>query len=601
MRNRQAIQDTLRSLDEARVTNWTDISRLLDWLVEAKGYGRTVVSGETGHPTTEFANRLAFITFDYGIDGVSIEISKYAKSLENALSPAPAFQPQTAGDGSPSIHLIGGDFTDRADAVVAPHWHRFTLPNSNGWDKWDGGRWFARLFYEDMPPGSEASSRMAAEIWRQALGFAHTLCDYIADNAIELLIPVNVNSNPGNLALALAVVTTTEVTGIRVLNSNHDFYWEGGKPRSERTAGEPPGSRDHFFRNHENGPFFSLFKRILPWNGSSWLQVNINERQSEILVSRYGFAEDRVREVGTAVDDAFFSDCTPEEKYAKRRSMAYILSDGHPVIRSISVDAHLANLGHWMKKQVPLVCGAVEDLQLDIATPSALYLLQPTRIIARKRIERNWHLIGALMQYAPFREAFESDPHRTLTLHITGPTPIEHQADLEKVLNAYKEVLRSLPDHIARRLFQSFSVGHEDHPALAGKDLKRLYIQDIYKLADVVVFPSESEGRGLPIVESSAANIPIVCSRYRPEAVFAGVVGEHLDQELRIQYTLFPEGEFNASTLQEVTDIIFFPECMAERMAHNRAAVVKRYSLQALQNTFKGFLDTLAAFQCAAG
>jgi glycosyltransferase involved in cell wall biosynthesis len=139
-------------------------------------------------------------------------------------------------------------------------------------------------------------------------------------------------------------------------------------------------------------------------------------------------------------------------------------------------------------------------------------------------------------------------------------------------------------------------VGHEDHPTLAENHLDRLYIQDIFKLADAVVFPSESEGRGLPIVESSAAGVPIVCSRYQPEAVFAGVVGEHLDEKLRIHYTLFPEGAFSDATLQEVTDILFFPERMAGRIAHNRAAVAERYSMKALQNTFEGFLETLAAF-----
>lgn len=583
-RNERDIQDTIYSLDQARITGWADINHLLDRLVALEG--RRVATGERDL-TERFAGGLAFITFDYGIDGVSIEISKYASCLERILS---------RDASSPPIHLIGGDFTDKADAVIAPNWHRFTLPNSNGWDKWDGGRWFSRLFYEDMAQDSLASSEMAAEIWRQALGFTRTLCDYIARNSIELLIPVNVNSNPGNLALALAVVVTTEITGSCVLNSNHDFFWEGGKPRSERAENEAPGLRDHFFRNCENGPFFSLFERILPWNGSAWLQVNINRRQSETLVTRYDFDQARVREVGTAVEDAFFAECTTEDKYAKRQSMAYILSGGNPVIKPVHVNAHLADLGFWMRKQVPVVCGAVEGLELDIATPSALYLLQPTRIVGRKRIERNWRLIGALLQYGPFREVFERDPNRTLTLHITGPVPIEHQADLARILNTYKEVVSSLPSTIASRLFQAFSVGHEDHPTLAENHLDRLYIQDIFKLADAVVFPSETEGRGLPIVESSAAGVPIVCSRYQPEAVFAGVVGEHLDEKLRIQYTLFPEGDFSDATLQEVTDVLFFPERMADRIAHNRAAVAERYSTSALQDTFEGFLETLAAF-----
>ncbi len=43
---------------------------------------------------------VAFVTYDYGIDGVSIEISKYADCCEALLSD---------DDRSTPIHLIGGD------------------------------------------------------------------------------------------------------------------------------------------------------------------------------------------------------------------------------------------------------------------------------------------------------------------------------------------------------------------------------------------------------------------------------------------------------------------------------------------------------------
>ena len=139
----------------------------------------------------------AFITFDYGIDGVSIEICKYAACLENLLS---------NGDSACPVHFIGGDFTSKADTVIEPHWHRHHLPGSNGWSKWDGGSWFAKLYYEEMPEGGAASSEMAAEVWRQALDLAASLCGWIEEYEIGLLLPVNVNSNPGNPATALAVV-----------------------------------------------------------------------------------------------------------------------------------------------------------------------------------------------------------------------------------------------------------------------------------------------------------------------------------------------------------------------------------------------------------
>jgi len=72
--------------------------------------------------------------------------------------------------------------------------------------------------------------------------------------------------------------------------SNHDFYWEGGKPSSERRSGEAPGPRDRFFHNINNKPFFPLFKKIYPWNGRRWIQVNINALQSKKLIDDNGFS-----------------------------------------------------------------------------------------------------------------------------------------------------------------------------------------------------------------------------------------------------------------------------------------------------------------------
>ena len=559
------------------VTAWEDISTILDRCAEQNPM---MADPPSGDGMDLFSRGVAFITYNYGIDGVSIEIAKYARCLEQLFPERP---------GAGPLHFMGGNFFTEADTVLKPHWRRCLLPNFDGWDKWEGGIWFQKLFHEDMPEGSEESGRMAQEIWRQAVAFTDTLCDYIREHNIALLIPVNVNSNPGNLASGLAVVLASELTGIHVLNSNHDFYWEGGKPASGRGRDEAPGVRDHFFRNCNNPPFFSLFKRLYPWNGRGWLQVNINKRQSDCLVEQYGFDRTRVFEIGTSIDEAFFTVLSKEEKIERRRSMACILADGQSNISPVAVDTHLADLDAWMKQQAPVVCGAVEGLELDIATPSALYFLQPTRVIGRKRIERNWQLIEALLRYPPFRSEFENNPARTLTLHITGPVPIEHRADLEKVLEAYKTVIRNVPE-LSERLFMAFSVGHEDHAALSENGLERLYIEDIYKLADLVVFPSETEGRGLPLVESGAAGIPIVSSRYSPEEVFAAVVGEHLPEDQRIQYTLFPEGAIDNNTLGELTDLIFKPDRIAARAGHNRRAVRGRYGIEAMKKTFERFL-----------
>ena len=172
---------------------------------------------------------VAFVTYDYGIDGVSIEISKYADCCEALLSD---------DDRSTPIHIIGGEFYEQADTVIRPHWKRFQIEGVNGWSKWDGGKWFSKLFYEDMPGGSEVSREMAVEIWTQAVSIARRLAKYVSSEGIGLLVPVNINSNPGNPAYALGLVLVSEYLGIYVINSNHDFLWEGRTPYSRGGDGK---------------------------------------------------------------------------------------------------------------------------------------------------------------------------------------------------------------------------------------------------------------------------------------------------------------------------------------------------------------------------
>ena len=158
----------------------------------------TVLDELARHPVSDtpvpmnerLARGIAFCTFAFDIDGVSMEIAKYARCFE------------TISPGVP-VHCIGGTFADKADVVLDPTWRRFRLLGADGWDKWDGGRWFAALFYKDLPQDSAISSSLACEIWRQAIELAEQLVVYIEEHDIGVLFPVNTNSNPGNLAFAL--------------------------------------------------------------------------------------------------------------------------------------------------------------------------------------------------------------------------------------------------------------------------------------------------------------------------------------------------------------------------------------------------------------
>jgi glycosyltransferase involved in cell wall biosynthesis len=180
-----------------------------------------------------------------------------------------------------------------------------------------------------------------------------------------------------------------------------------------------------------------------------------------------------------------------------------------------------------------------------------------------------------------------------LVLLVTGPVPMEHRRDLEDVLHAFAGLLDSVPESIGERLFQGFSVGNQHHPSLSDG----LEIFDIYHSADMVVFPSEAEGRGLPIPESASAGIPIVCSRYDPIAVFDEVVGTHRPDDERLLYLEFPESGFDEQLLEDTTTMLLDPASFAGRIRHNRNVIQARFSPQDLQRSFSEYLQRLESVQ----
>lgn len=565
-------------LDSFQPTDWYDLVYLLE---NAKNRRKAlgIPHGEDG--LNLFARGTAFITFSYGIDGVTIEISKYAHTISDLYKPL----------GNPSIYIIGGNFQPQVTSIFDAEWRQYKLDGIDGWSKWGEGKWFDALFRAKMSSLNTKSNLLTNEIYQQAVVIAKRLGQYFIENNINLVIPVNVASNPGNIALTLGLVLVVEYLGIFVLNINHDFYWESGKPLTERTPGEKPGIRDHFFRNIKNKTFFYLFRLLYPWNGDRWLQININARQSRKLVTKYGFPEQKVFEISTCVNDTFFKPYSTKDVVDIRLRMGHILSNGEPIIRPVPIIDHLSRVEAWMKNQEPIFLGARQGLSVDPRSDDLLIMLQPTRIVARKRIERNLDLIDALFRKSVLREEFQNNLNRQLVLHITGPTPQEHQEDLEKILCAYKEIISALPEMLANRIFLAFSVGHESHASFPKNKFQPLTIETIYRMADVVVFPSETEGRGLPIIEASASGIPIICSHYHPKDVFSDVIGEKLPKELRIKYTLFPEGRFHQKFLSDVANLLIHPGDDQNQITHNKEAVRARYSQTAFTRKFRCLLN----------
>ena len=83
-------------IEKKRITSWDDLGDLLSNIQKDKNNCIFKGSFEDFMNYIE-KNGIAFITFEYGVDGVSIEIIKYIKVFREIFQ-------------NPKIHLIGGEF-----------------------------------------------------------------------------------------------------------------------------------------------------------------------------------------------------------------------------------------------------------------------------------------------------------------------------------------------------------------------------------------------------------------------------------------------------------------------------------------------------------
>ncbi|HZV50772.1 MAG TPA: glycosyltransferase family 4 protein [Candidatus Dormibacteraeota bacterium] len=121
-------------------------------------------------------------------------------------------------------------------------------------------------------------------------------------------------------------------------------------------------------------------------------------------------------------------------------------------------------------------------------------VLVPVRVTRRKRLEL------ALEAAAHLRPAYPA-----LRLVVSGPLG-PHSADNRAYAADLSELRRRL------RLEREVRFLHE----LAGQDARHpvddAMIADLYRMADVVLLPSESEGFGLPVLEAALSRAPLVCA-----------------------------------------------------------------------------------------
>ena len=569
--------EMLDSLREENVTTWFDLCLFLDRLRENRPSPACQPSADLPAFERNVATGIAFITFDIGIDGVSMEIAKYAEALRLFL-------------GNPRIHYIAGHFEEFSDHVINPEdtWH--ILPIIQGFNDWPSYRHF---FSQKLDRGGPLYNELIGRIWSEVLSICEQLGAIIEEHDIRLLYLVNTNSNPGNVSLGLATVLVSEYLGIPVVNNCHDFYWEDGESAVAReVAGTSRGPRDHFFTNSHVGEFFSVIEMLYPWESRSWVSACINATQVDVLCKRFGHNPANLVEIGTAIDTQHFRILDRRRTKDAWKQVADILSDGRVRLPAHAV-ADVIKEGRLAADiRRPMLIAGTKQANVDFANANTV-LLQPTRIISRKRIEVSLKLIEKLFGISRFLNAFLDHPEKKLTLLVSGPVAQGQDAYLERLVGEFSKFVVRIPKAVQGRVYLAFLFSEFDHAEFRAQQSDPIEMPELYNISSLVVLPSKTEGRGLPIIESAACGVPILTHHYEPAEVFAAVIGETLAREDRLDVIIFRGTKFKDAMVERLCEQLLSPDRPEDMRSHNRRVVERRFSLAALTLDFGQILEKL--------
>jgi len=564
--------EMIKLLNREKIKTWFDLGLFLDELKE----NNSVPAAEYNNSYKDFRNELkeggiGFVTFGYSIDGVTIEIEKYAKLYRKNIPGIP-------------IHYIGGGFKREVKKIIEADTQIFVIKEAKSFDSWP---LYKDFFFTKLERGSREYNNLILKFWKEVLIISEKLGKYIEENKIKLMYVVNVCSNPGNVSFALANVLVSEIMGIPVICNNHDFYWEGGNREIDiKEKGLEKGPRDFFFTNSHIGEFFSIIEILFPWESRSWLSVNINQSQSDHLIEINGHNPANIDLIGTAIDTEEYKNTSKRIKINTYYQFEKILSRYQNTLVGYSVKDVIENRLVIKTNPRPILIGNKTKAKVNFLAENIIFL-QPTRIIARKRIEIGFRLISKMLENREIIEKFRETENLKLTLLVTGPIANGQFSYFNKILWKFSKLLKLIDKDLKEKIHLAFLFSELDKEKFQKRFKNPVGIPELYNIASLVLLPSETEGRGLPIIEAAACGVPIFCSKYYPENVYSDVIGKGLPEEDRLKVIEFDGKNINKEHIKNIFKRVFFPHNFSDEYEQNISAVDKRYNLEALYQNIK--------------
>ncbi|MEA3316860.1 MAG: phosphodiester glycosidase family protein, partial [Bacteroidota bacterium] len=198
-----------------------------------------------------------------------------------------------------------------------------------------------------------------------------------------------------------------------------------------------------------------------------------------------------------------------------------------------------------------------------------------------------------LLSSKDFKNRFKETPNLKLTLIITGPIAAGHFEYFQDLIKNFKQILNTISDEVKEKIFIAFLFSELDKKIFKEKFNNPVEIPDLYNISSLILLPSKTEGRGLPIIEAAACGVPIFCSKYYPENVYSEVIGKHLAYKDRLKVIEFDGKNITLKHLKRITERVFYPHKFSEEVKHNNRVVQNRYSYDSLENDIDNVLCRL--------
>ncbi len=323
------------------------------------------------------------------------------------------------------------------------------------------------------------------------------LTDFHNTFGIELFVAENTLSLPMHIPLGLALTEYAAESSVPVVSHNHDFWWER--------------------KRYVSSPAADYIDASFPPSFPGMKHVVINSVAGRQLSFRKGIGARLVPNVMDFEADG---------------------AGGYPIAEDeFTGDMH-------------------KEFDID---PDCRILLQPTRIVARKRIEKAIELVRALERKCVL-----------LVTHESGDEGEGYRRYLEDFARKMEVDVRFLADRFG------FERG-------INQEGRKVYsLQDAYRFCDLVTYPSSIEGFGNAFLETLYFKKPIVMSAYE---IFRQDIEPKGFQIMELNDFITPD------LVREVNTILDEPDKAQEWVERNYELATTYYSFRSLKKKINDLID----------